>query len=112
MCSVYGAIIPHTEGRAGMVAVHQNDNEEFDFKSFLNFLQKYLPRYAIPKFIRFIKKFSFTATHKIQKVLLKSEGFNINKLKDPLYVLLPESSEYVPLTKEIYENISQGKYRF
>ena len=112
MCSVYGVIIPHTEGRAGMVSIHERSNDEFDFNSFLTFLQKYLPYYAIPKFIRFITEFSFTATHKIQKVKLKSQGFNINAVDDPLFVLLPESSEYVPLTKEIYENISQGKYRF
>ncbi len=112
MCSVYGVIIPHTEGRAGMVSLHKIDNEEFDFKGFLTFVQKYLPEYAVPKFIRFITEFSFTATHKIQKVKLKNKGFNINELKDPLFVLLPESSAYVPLTKEIYEGISERKYRF
>jgi len=112
MCSVYGVLIPHTEGRAGMVSIHKRNSEEFDFKGFLSFVQKYLPHYAVPKFIRFITEFSFTATHKIQKVKLKKEGFNINELNDPLFVLLPESSEYVPLTKEIYQAISEGKYRF
>ena len=112
MCSVYGVIIPQTEGRAGMASIHKKNNEEFDFKGFLSFVQKYLPHYAVPKFIRFITEFNFTATHKIQKVSLKNEGFNINALKDPLFVLLPESSEYVPLTKEIYQDISEGKYRF
>ncbi len=112
MCSVYGVIIPHTEGRAGMVSIHKRNNDEFDFNEFLTFVQKYLPHYAVPKFIRFITEFSFTATHKIQKVKLKKEGFNINELDDPLSVLLPESSEFVPLTNEIYERISQGKYRF
>jgi len=112
MCSVYGVLIPNTEGRAGMVSVIKKPNEKFDFKGFYNLVQKYLPEYAIPKFIRFKEEFDFTATHKIQKVKLKNEGFNINELNDPIYILLPESSEYVPLTKEIYDGISQGKYRF
>ncbi|TFG21706.1 MAG: long-chain-acyl-CoA synthetase [Promethearchaeota archaeon] len=112
MCSVYGVLIPHTEGRAGMVSIHRRYSEEFDFKGLLNFLQKYLPHYAVPKFIRFITEFSFTATHKIQKVKLKKEGYNINEIDDPVFVLLPESSEYIPLTKEIYEGIIKGNYLF
>ena len=81
-------------------------------EAFLKFLQRYLPNYAVPKFIRFIDEFSFTATHKIQKVKLKKEGYNINEVKDEIYVLLPNSSEYVPLTIEIYNDIEEGKYRF
>jgi len=78
----------------------------------LKFLQQYLPNYAIPKFIRIIDEFDFTATHKIQKVKLKAEGFKVNEIKDLLYVLLPNSSEYVSLTKDIYKEISEGKYPF
>jgi len=78
----------------------------------LDFLQKLLPHYAIPKFIRIVNEFSFTATHKIQKVKLKKEGYNINELNDPIFVLLPGSSEYVLLTKKIYQGISEGKFPF
>ncbi|MBY8989085.1 MAG: long-chain-acyl-CoA synthetase, partial [Candidatus Lokiarchaeota archaeon] len=85
---------------------------DVDFKEFLKFLQKYLPNYAVPKFIRIIDKFDFTATHKIQKVKLKAEGFNVNEIDAPLFLLLPNSSEYVPLTKEIYQEILEGKYSF
>ncbi|MFX1281981.1 MAG: long-chain-acyl-CoA synthetase, partial [Promethearchaeota archaeon] len=112
ICSVYGVLIPQTEGRAGMASIQKRNDEEFDFKRFLKFLQQYLPNYAIPKFIRIINNFDFTATHKIQKVRLKAEGFNIDKIKDPLFVLLPNSFEYVLLTKEIYKEISEGKYPF
>jgi citronellyl-CoA synthetase len=112
MCSVYGVLIPHTEGRAGMVSIIKRTDEEFDFKGFLNFVNRYLPHYAVPKFIRFINEFSFTATHKIKKNILKNEGYNIDEIKDPIFVLLPESLEYIPLTKEIYKGISEGKYRF
>ena len=112
MCSVYGVLVPHTEGRAGMVSVHKKSDEDFDFKGFVNYLKKYLPNYAIPKFIRFIDGFNFTATHKIQKVKLKKEGYNINEINDTLYSLLPNSDEYVLLTKDIYNGILEGKYQF
>ena len=112
MCSVYGVLIPQTEGRAGMTSIHKRNEDEIDFKRFLKFLQQYLPNYAIPKFIRIIDKFDFTATHKIQKVKLKAEAFNVNEIIDPLFVLLPNSTEYLSLTKEIYNEISEGKYPF
>ncbi|MHA2123728.1 MAG: long-chain-acyl-CoA synthetase [Promethearchaeota archaeon] len=112
MCSVYGVLIPFTEGRAGMASIHKKSDEEFDFKGFLSLLQKYLPKYAIPKFIRFVDGFNFTATHKIQKLQMKKEGYKIKEGKDNLYVLLPNSSGYVPLSKAIYNGISDGKYQF
>ncbi|MFX1530879.1 MAG: long-chain-acyl-CoA synthetase [Promethearchaeota archaeon] len=112
ICCVYGVLIPHTEGRAGMVSIQKKTDEEFDLKGFLNFIKKYLPNYAVPKFIRFIKEFSFTATHKIKKGALKKEGYNINVINDSVFVLLPYNSEYIPLTKEIYQEILEGKYQF
>ena len=112
MCSVYGVLVPHSEGRAGMVSILKNNAENFEFKDFLNYLQKNLPHYAIPLFIRIINEFSFTATHKIQKGKLKKEGFNSTEINDPFYVLLPSSSEYLTLTNEIYRDISEGKYLF
>ncbi len=112
MCSVYGVLIPQTEGRAGMVSLHKKSDKIFDFKGFLMYLKKYLPNYAIPKFIRIIDGFDFTATHKIQKVKLKKEGYNVNELNDDILVLLPKSSEYISLTKDVYQEISEGKYPF
>ncbi len=112
MCSVYGVLIPQTEGRAGMASVHKKTEEEFDFKRFLNFLQKHLPNYVIPKFIRFIDEFNFTATHKIQKAKLKKEGYNINMVNYPIFTLLPNNFEYVPLSKDTYQGILEGIYKF
>jgi citronellyl-CoA synthetase len=112
MSSVYGVLIPHTEGRAGIASIQIKIIEDFDYKAFLNYLKKYLPNYAVPKFIRIIKEFNLTATHKIQKVELKSEGFDIHKITDSLFVLLPNSDDYVPLTEELYQKITEGKFLF
>ena len=108
----YGVLIPGTEGRAGMISFIKKGDEEFDFDKFSKFINNKIPAYAIPIFIRIKKEFVTTATDKIQKVQLKQEGYSINKIEDPTYILLPRASKYIPLTKEIYEGVIAGKYRY
>ena len=112
--TAYGVQIPNTEGRAGMTSIITNSNsaENFDFRSFLELLKKFLPEYAVPKFIRFTEKFDTTATLKIQKGGLKKEGYDLTKLNDPIYVLLPNASDYTLLTKEIYKKIMNAGFNF
>ncbi|KKK44738.1 MAG: Long-chain-fatty-acid--CoA ligase FadD17 [Candidatus Lokiarchaeum sp. GC14_75] len=114
VCSVYGVQIPNTEGRAGMVSIVANSHsgKDFNFNGFLQHVQKYLPEYALPKFIRFKKSLDTTATLKIQKGDLKKQGFDINKVKDSIYVLLPGVSNYTQLTNENYEKILNAGYNF
>ncbi len=66
----------------------------------------------IPLFIRFLSKLSTTTTYKIPKSNMKKIGFDISKTEDPIFVLLPGSSEYILLTEEIHSNIVNKKYRF
>ncbi len=114
VCSVYGVQIPNTEGRAGMVSIVANSHEgkDFNFKGFLEHIQKYLPEYALPKFVRFKKSFDTTATLKIQKGDIKKQGFDINEIIDLIYVNLPGESTYTQLTNEIYEKILNAGYNF
>jgi hypothetical protein len=74
--------------------------------------QEALPVYAMPKFIRFKTEFDSTATYKIKKQEAKQEEFDPEKISDPLYVLLPGTAEYTPMTKELYEEIMNNQYRF
>ncbi len=111
--SVYGVEIPGTNGRAGMASIiTTRDCENFDFEGFLSVLTTNLPSYAIPKFIRFICELSTTSTFKIKKSKMKEEGFDIKKIADPIYVILPDRKEYTLLAEEIYKNIELCKYRF
>ncbi len=114
MSCVYGVLIPNTEGRAGMVSLITNSKSinDFNFSRFYSMLQECLPEYAIPKFIRFTPKLITTATLKIQKGNLKKESFNLEKIEDSLYILLPNSSGYELMTKEIYNRILNSKYNF
>ena len=89
-----------------------SNDEDFDFKGLARHLKQALPSYAVPKFIRFSMEFESTATHKLKKIDSKKEGFDPDKVSDPIYVLLPGDSEYKPLTKKLYEEIMSEKYRF
>jgi citronellyl-CoA synthetase len=114
MCCVYGVLIPDTEGRAGMASIITNarSKSHFNFPQFYSMLKERLPEYAIPKFIRFTSELTTTATLKIQKVNLKKEAYNLEKIEDPIYILLPDFSGYDLLTKDIYERILNSKYNF
>ena len=111
--SVFGVEISGTEGRAGMACVKATVSpENLKLNELLNLMQNNLPPYAIPKFIRVLSKLKTTSTFKIKKSDMKKVGFDITKTNDPIYVLLPESSEYVLLSKEIHNNIMNRRYRF
>ena len=113
MSSVYGVQIPHTDGRAGMgVIVPLVSVEDFNLKELANSFRQNLADYAIPIFLRFKSEISVTATYKFKKETLKAAGFDIENITDPIYVMLPNELEYQPLTKEIYENILNQKYKF
>ena len=71
-----------------------------------------LPSYAVPKVLRIMSAFEYTPTHKIKKLPLKEQAFDLERIDDPLYVLLPGESEYVPLTAGLHAEIKEGKYKF
>ena len=111
--TVYGVQIPNTDGRAGMLAIVPTVNlEDFNLKGLAASFSKNLPHYAVPIFLRFKSNLSTTATFKLKKGKLKQENIDIEKIEDSLYVMLPGESEYKPLTREIYENIQNGQYKF
>jgi len=109
----YGVEIPHTNGRAGMASVRLNcDIAAFDFQALLAELRQDLPPYAIPLFLRISDNVEKTGTFKHKKAPLKTAGFDIQQVKDPVYVWLPGTDTYVRLTQEIHEAILAGHYRF
>ncbi len=111
--TVYGVQIPDTEGRMGMACLvsHVPDNQ-FNFDEFMEQLRENLPRYAIPYFLRFKGELETTTTFKVKKGSLKKEGYNVEAITDPLYVLLPGDTGYTRLYPALYEKIIKGKIRF
>ena len=69
-----------------------------------------LPAYAVPLFVRLLPEVELTGTFKLKKVQLRNEGFDINKVHDPLYVMDQGQKCYVPLTTDVYDEILSGNF--
>ena len=110
---VYGVEIPNTNGRAGMASIRLNRPlEEFDFAQFLQQMKSNMSDYSIPVFLSINEGVELTGTFKHLKGPLKNKGFDVQKNTDPLYVWLPKTEEYVPLTSQLQQDIEQGQYRY
>ncbi|MBU60484.1 MAG: long-chain-acyl-CoA synthetase, partial [Alcanivorax sp.] len=71
-----------------------------------------LPPYAIPVFLRVTDGgVETTGTFKHQKNTLKEEKYDLERVDDPVYVLLPGEHRYQRLTPEIQQAIDGGEYR-
>lgn len=113
---VYGVEIANTNGRAGMASITPHEGhsaDELDLPGLYAHMKAELPPYAIPVFLRVKKAMETTGTFKYQKSNLKKEGFDPAQTGgEPLFVLLPGTTTYVPLTDEVFAAIQAGKYRF
>lgn len=102
----YGVEVPGTEGRAGMVAI-VDPEKTLDLKKLATQLKAKLPGYAIPVFLRIIDTVPITGTYKLKKVDLQKGGFDIEQIKNGrVYFFDSTISEYVPLTKELFIDIT------
>ncbi|KAI2668972.1 Long-chain fatty acid transport protein 1 [Labeo rohita] len=106
--AVYGVSVPGVEGKAGMAAIADVTND-FNFETFLRDVQKALPSYARPVFLRLLPEVDKTGTFKIQKTRLQKEGFDPRQTSDRLYFLNSRLGRYESLTEELYNTIMQGK---
>ncbi|XP_046736827.1 long-chain fatty acid transport protein 4-like [Diprion similis] len=104
--TVYGVQVPGMEGKAGMAAIVDPDSL-LDFKALAEGLDKALPSYARPIFLRIVKELEMTGTFKLKKINLQKEGFDPNKIQDKVY-FRSGNKEYVQVTPELYEEIISG----
>ncbi|MHA2186529.1 MAG: AMP-binding enzyme [Promethearchaeota archaeon] len=111
MCTVYGVEIPNTDGKAGMACLKLNNEVSFDVVKFSRFVQKNFPKYSIPIFIRIKDELEFTGTHKLRKVNLRKQGYDLNTLTDKIYFWDPPSNNYILLDTERYQNLLEGKIK-
>uniref|UniRef100_H2Z7X4 Very long-chain fatty acid transport protein n=1 Tax=Ciona savignyi TaxID=51511 RepID=H2Z7X4_CIOSA len=111
-CNVYGVKVPGCDGRAGMAAIVIGENNDFSLTNLYRFLINVLPKYAVPIFIRVSPELEITSTLKMRKTTLQTEGFDISRVNDPIYVLDPDSQTYAPLTPEIFQKIENCSLRF
>jgi len=104
--NVYGVEVPGVEGRVGMAALRTTDG--FDLERFALHVEKELPSYARPQFVRLETEIATTATFKHTKVDYKSEGWDPHKVQAPIYVL--EGGRYVRLDPDLRGRIARGDF--
>jgi len=103
--SVFGVTLPGSEGKAGMACLVVSP--EFDIDVFARHVETALPRYSRPLFVRLLGNMRVTSTLKHQKNEYRSEGYDPDRTRDPLFALV--GGRYVPLTKELYRRIHAGE---
>ena len=104
--NVYGVEVPGGEGKAGMAALVAD--AAFDLTGLATYLEKNLPFFARPIFLRFQQAIETTSTFKQRKIELQKEGFDPTAISDPLYVREAATGQYVTLTPALYRNICEG----
>jgi citronellyl-CoA synthetase len=105
MSTVYGVEIPNSDGKAGMASIKLYEDQKLDLSEFTQFLFKNLPKYAIPIFIRLKEALEFTGTHKLRKVNLKKQGYDLSKIKDRVYFWNSDSNRYEIFDEVKYSNL-------
>lgn len=107
-CVVYGVEVPNCEGKAGMLALAE---QQVDLKQLITEMKQKLAPFAIPVFIRIVDQIEATGTFKLPKVKLQQQGYNINKLTDPVYLVDLKQNDCHRLTPELYEKLQTGELK-
>ncbi|TTY05120.1 Long-chain fatty acid transport protein 4 [Bagarius yarrelli] len=107
---VYGVEVPGVEGKAGMAAIADPDHTT-DLEKFSRELEKTLPPYARPVFLRFLPEVDKTGTFKFQKTELRRDGFDPTAVSDKLFFLDCTKGRYVELDTKLHRSIVSGKQK-
>mmetsp|Transcript_853 Transcript_853/g.3117 ORF Transcript_853/g.3117 Transcript_853/m.3117 type:complete len:619 (+) Transcript_853:53-1909(+) len=108
--NVYGVKVPHQDGRAGMAALSV-DEGKFSMAALYAAVEKELPAYARPVFLRILPDMELTSTFKLKKHTLRQEGFDVTRVKDRLFIRDTAAAAYVPLTEARFRQIVAGGTR-
>ena len=109
--NVYGVALPGEDGRAGMAAVVLAEGASFDGAAVHAHAARELPAYARPAFVRLVPEMDVTGTLKQRKIALASEGYDVARVSDPVFVRDDAAGTYAPLTPAILAEIRSGRRR-
>ncbi|GAA5822938.1 hypothetical protein JCM3770_002180 [Rhodotorula araucariae] len=109
--NVYGVLVPSHEGRAGCAAIPLSASKPVDFAALSTHVQRTLPRYAQPLFVRLVPAMESTGTGKQLKVQLRNEGVDPAVVRDEVWWLKPGAGGYVPFTREDWAALQAGKHK-
>ena len=105
--NVYGVPVPGADGRAGMAALETGP--DFDLDALRAGLERSLPAYARPLFVRLCPALGHTETFKQTKTALVADGFDPSRIADPIYVDL--DGRYRRLDPGTFEAVVAGQVR-
>jgi len=107
--NVYGVEVPGYDGRAGMASIVSDTPP--DLEKLKAFLDKELPHYARPVFLRLSRESETTSTFKFKKTNLVKAGFDPERISEPVYYCNPQTKAYEQLDAEIFAQINNGTIR-
>ena len=108
--SVYGVKVRGADGRAGM-AIISSDEGTLGISGLYEKLAGELPRYAIPVFIRLASGVAMTSTMKLKKTRARDEGYDLERVSDPVFLLHLSEKRYVRLTRELVLELENGNLK-
>ncbi len=105
---VYGVQVPGRDGRCGMVSYTPKPGETLDLAGFATHLRRHLPKYAVPRFLRLHGEQDTTGTFKHQKSSLKKQGYDIEHINEPVFLLAPDRANWDALNPQLRQAIDAG----
>jgi fatty-acyl-CoA synthase len=105
--AVYGVAVPGSDGRAGMAAIVPAAGG-FDPGTLYEHVERALPPYARPLFLRIAPEIAVTGTLKQQKTRYRDDGFDPARIGEPLFFRDDEARSYVPLDAALYRALEAG----
>ena len=109
--TVYGVTVPGSDGRAGMAALVLENGFELDGRALYEHVERNLPAYSRPLFLRITPAIRSTGTLKQQKLEYREEGFDPAVVREPLFFRDETARSYVPLTFELYASLLNRQVR-
>lgn len=109
--NIYGVTVPGADGRAGMAALSLTAGGHFSPERFYEHVTKHLPPYAAPLFVRLLPEQEMTATFKLKKTELQSEGFDPAVVRDLLFYRDDRHKTFEVLDATAFERIRAGEIR-
>jgi fatty-acyl-CoA synthase len=106
--AVYGVKVPHHDGRAGMAAIVAAPGLDLDLLA--QALDRALPPYAQPLFLREVDGLELTGTFKTRKQALAAAGFDPAACGGRLW-LHDRALGYVRLSPHTFGRIQSGEER-
>lgn len=107
--NVYGVEVPGYDGRAGMASIVSDTPP--DLAQLKVYLDKELPHYARPVFLRLSQESETTSTFKFKKTNLVKAGFDPERISEPVYYCNPQTKAYEPVDANVFKAINNGTIR-